>query len=125
MGESSSLFMHRSLWDDLGGLDERFDLPGGGLVNHDLYRRACGLPGIDLIQLLGEGTFHQFHGGAATSLRYGWDEMHDGYVSIRGEPYRPPQNSQLYECKVPGQLLGHVEHSARLALDAARSKKSG
>ena len=33
------------LWDELGGLDERFALPGGGLANHDLYRRACELPG--------------------------------------------------------------------------------
>ncbi len=44
-GESSSLFMPRSLWEELGGLDVRFPLPGGGLANHDLYRRACPLPG--------------------------------------------------------------------------------
>ena len=45
MGESSSLFLSRELWTELGGLDEQFDLPGGGLVNHDLYRRACALRG--------------------------------------------------------------------------------
>ena len=69
MGESSSLFLRRGVWDELGGLDERFDLPGGGLVNHDLYLRACSLPDIQLVVLLGEGTFHQLHGGAATSGR--------------------------------------------------------
>ena len=31
---------------ELGGLDERFVLPGGGLSNHDLYRRACELDGV-------------------------------------------------------------------------------
>ena len=41
MGESSALFMPKQLWRELGGLDERFAMPGGGLVNHDLYRRAC------------------------------------------------------------------------------------
>ena len=43
--ESSSLFLRAETWRALDGLDERFDLPGGGLVNHDLYERACGLPG--------------------------------------------------------------------------------
>ena len=85
MGESSALFMPRELWRELGGLDERFVLPGGGLVNHDLYRRACALDGVQLVVLLGEGTFHQYHGGAATSARYTWDEMHAEYESIRGE----------------------------------------
>ena len=42
MGESSSLFAWRETWNELGGLDERFVLPGGGLVNHDLYRRGAG-----------------------------------------------------------------------------------
>ena len=83
-GESSSLFCPRAIWDELGGLDERFALPGGGLVNHDLYRRACALEGVELIVLLGEGTFHQYHGGAATSRRYSWDEMHADYQAIIG-----------------------------------------
>ena len=67
MGESSSLFLTRELWRELGGLDERFALPGGGLVNHDLYRRACALDDVQLVVMLGEGTFHQIHGGASTS----------------------------------------------------------
>ena len=92
MGESSSLFCSPAIWEELGGLDERFALPGGGLVNHDLYRRACALPSIELVVLLGEGTFHQYHGGAATSRRHSWDEMHADYEAIRGEPHRPPAN---------------------------------
>lgn len=117
MGESSSLFLPDRLWRALDGLDERFDLPGGGLVNHDLYRRACSLPGTRLIELLGEGTFHQFHGGAATSRRFGWEEMNDGYQAVRGRPYRPPEDQPLYLGSVPAAALGHIEHSARLALD--------
>src|SRR5581483_9041619 len=52
---------------ELGGFDERFASPGGGYVNLDAYRRALDLPRTRLIVLLGEGTFHQVHGGAATS----------------------------------------------------------
>lgn len=118
MGESSSLFMHRSRWDEVGGLDEVFDLPGGGLVNHDLYSRACAIEGIQLVELLGEATFHQFHGGAATTRRFGWAEMHDQYKRLRGgDRYIPPSNQPLYLGRVPDATLPHLERSARLASD--------
>ena len=116
-GESNSLFMPRPLWEELGGLDVSFTLPGGGLANHDLYRRACQLPGIELIELLGEGTFHQYHGGAATSRRFSFDEMHADYQAIRGKPYRPPTNRALYVGSVHPSVLAHIERSARLAIE--------
>ena len=117
MGESSSLFLEASMWHELGGLDEAFDLPGGGLVNHDLYYRACSMPRVQLVELLGEGTFHQFHGGAATSRRFGWAEMDAGYQALRGRPYRPPELAPLYVGRVPPSYLPHLERSARLAAD--------
>jgi hypothetical protein len=117
MGESSSLFLPRVLWEELGGLDERFDLPGGGLVNDDLYHRACSLPDVELIELLGEGTFHQFHGGAATTRRFGWAEMQAQHRAIRGHDYRPPDLRPTYLGTVSHSYLGHVERSARLAID--------
>lgn len=120
MGESSSLFLPAALWAELGGLDERFDLPGGGLVNHDLYRRACTADGVRLLQLLGEGTFHQYHGGAATSRRYGHEEMQAGYVALRGERYRPPDLRPTYLGTVPPTLLEHLETSVRLARSGFR-----
>jgi hypothetical protein len=123
MGESSSLFLTRDMWDDLGGLDERFALPGGGLVNHDLYRRACALPDTTLVVMPGEGTFHQLHGGAATSRRFGWTAMHDDYVSIRGAPYRPPERDPVYFGRVPPQALVHAERSARLAIERRERRR--
>ncbi len=124
MGESNSLFMHRSRWDQLGGLDERFELPAGGLANHDLFRRACALEGVELVVMLGEGTFHQFHGGAATSRRLTWDDMHADYEAIRGEPYRPPQNRPLYVGRLPDEALSHIERSARLAIERTTRARS-
>ena len=118
IGESNGLFMPRALWEELGGLDERFELPGGGLSNHDLFRRACELDGVQLVVLLGEGTFHQIHGGAATSGRLTWDEMHDEYTALRGRPYAPPRNARLYLGEVPATTLSIVADSATRALDA-------
>jgi hypothetical protein len=120
MGESSALFMLRETWRNLNGLDERFELPGGGLVNHDLYRRACALKDARLIVLLGEGTFHQFHAGAATSRRLKWDEMHAEYETLRGEEYRPPPNAPLYLGAVPPSALPHLEQSVQLAMKRSR-----
>ena len=118
MGESNGLFMPKAMWDELGGLDESFALPGGGLSNHDLYRRACELDGAELVVLLGEGTFHQIHGGAATSGRFGWKEMHDEYVALRGRDYQPPQNAPRYVGRVPAAALDALAESVRLALEA-------
>ena len=120
-GESSSLFCPRPMWDELGGLDERFALPGGGLVNHDLYRRACALDDIELIVLLGEGTFHQYHGGAATTRRYSWDEMAAEYLAITGAAHRPPEKTPLYVGRVRPALLPLVERSARQAINRLAS----
>jgi glycosyltransferase involved in cell wall biosynthesis len=65
--ESNCLFVSRALFDRLGGFDERYEEAGGGLVNLDFYARA--VAAADHVwTLLGEGTFHQVHGGAATSL---------------------------------------------------------
>jgi glycosyltransferase involved in cell wall biosynthesis len=118
MGESNALFLHRSVWRELGGIEEAFVLPGGGLSNHDLFRRACELDGAQLIVLLGEGTFHQMHGGAATSGRFGWDEMHAEYVTLRNRAYAPPRNERLYFGEVPDTTLPIVNDSAAWAIDA-------
>jgi hypothetical protein len=122
-GESSSLFCPRPIWDELGGLDERFALPGGGLVNHDLYNRACALEGVELIVLLGEGTFHQYHGGAGTTRRFSWDEMAADYQAITGIAHRPPAREPVYAGRVPPALLPLVERSARQA--AQRTARPG
>ena len=124
-GESSSLFCPRAIWDELGGLDERFTLPGGGLVNHDLYRRACALDEAELIVLLGEGTFHQHHGGAATSRRYTWEEMHAQYEAVTGAAHRPPDNHPLFVGPARPALLPLIERSAQQAAVRLARERTG
>lgn len=89
--ESNALFLSRELWTELGGFDEAFASPGGGLVNHDLLIRACGLPATDVFLLANEGTFHQVHGGTSTnSPDSRWDEFAAEYAQIRGRPWAQP-----------------------------------
>ncbi|MEY2518426.1 MAG: hypothetical protein QOF24_185 [Verrucomicrobiota bacterium] len=96
IAESNALFMSRASWDVLGDFDERFDAPGGGLVNHDVFRRALELPAAELVLLLGEGTFHQFHRGVATNASVeraagNWTRWMRQYERIKGRTYEWPR----------------------------------
>jgi hypothetical protein len=74
------------------------------------------LPGAQLVVLLGEGTFHQIHGGATTSRRFDRADMEAEYERLRGEPYTPPTNEVLYVGRVPAPTLPHLERSVRWAV---------
>jgi hypothetical protein len=89
MFESNCLFLKRSLFQELGGVDESFNLPGGGLVNLDIFKRAVESPRVTPIQIIGEGSFHQLHGGITTnSDGDGRDALlrtyREQYAEIRG-----------------------------------------
>lgn len=106
INESNAIFMRRRLWDELEGYDERFTSPGGGYVNLDTLCRAVALPDVAFVTLLGEGTFHQVHGGVATN---GTGAMHETwqaeYTTIRGRPFRTPSyRSQYLGCMPPNAL---------------------
>ena len=110
--ESNALFLPKKLWEELGGYDERFRLPGGGLVNLDSYVRACALPDSPLIRLLGEGTYHQVHGGVATNATdRPWDTFHKEYIAIRGNPFAMPDRAPLFL----GYVDRHVIQSVALS----------
>jgi cephalosporin hydroxylase/GT2 family glycosyltransferase len=66
--ESNCLFVPRKLLEQLGGFDESFSMPGGGYANLDFFERLALSPGIAAASILGEGTFHQFHGGITTNI---------------------------------------------------------
>ena len=111
--ESNALFMHRDLWHELGGYDERFQTPGGGFVNLDTFARAVELPEVTMVTLLGEGTFHQVHGGAATStLGVLIDRFQAEYLNVRGKPYTPPSYETLYFGRAHPSVLPSIEGSA-------------
>jgi len=91
ISESNALFLTRAMWTELGGYDARFASPGGGLVNLDTYKRACALPDSQLIVLLGEGTFHQFHDGIATNSKTSPHELFaEEYLRLRGKSFSQP-----------------------------------
>jgi hypothetical protein len=117
--ESNALFLKREIWEKLEGFDERFDAPGGGLVNLDTFRRAIEMPNARLVRLLGEGTFHQLPGGTATNAPI--DQLHpalarwnEQYTAIRGGPFTIPipANEPTYIGVLPRPMLVRFLRSA-------------
>lgn len=111
--ESNAVAVRRDTFDRLGGFDERFRTPGGGLVNLDFLLRAS-VAARPVVHLLGEGTFHQFHGGVATNVpfaRHPFPTFHDEYVALRGVPFAPAATRPTVLGAVPPQALPFLETS--------------
>ena len=98
VNESCCTFLSRESFDSLGGYDESFVSPGGGFVNLDFFLRASQRADADLIILLGEGSFHQIHGGVASNAADpdGWKVFAAEYEAIRGFPYVDPELEPVY-----------------------------
>jgi hypothetical protein len=96
IGGSNSFSMSRSLFDVVGGYDERFLSPGGGLANREIFERYVCRPNAVNICILAEGTFHQVHGGAATSRIHPPEYFRDEYRKIFGKEYRRLNYKSLY-----------------------------
>jgi hypothetical protein len=115
--ESNGLFLSRGTWDLLGGVDERFDAPGGGFLNLDTLIQAFAPPNSKLVILLGEATFHQFHGGIATNANYrtiseAVAKWRTQYEAIRGKPWNPPRPpSRTFLGVLPPAALVHFARS--------------
>lgn len=108
--ESTAIFMRKSKYDSLGGYDEKFDLAGGGLANLDFYKRACEYDNDELIILLGEGTFHQLHGGISSITKSPdyFENASCQYLQLKGKPFVPPGKNPIYYGCVASQAVRWV-----------------
>ena len=103
----------------LGGFDERFTSRGGGLVALDFFQRAVAREHSDYVMLLGEGSFHQFHGGVASNApkaAHPWKEFHDEYVRIHGKPFARVPHRPFYFGTLPNEALAAARVSAEHGL---------
>jgi cephalosporin hydroxylase len=95
--ESNCLFAPRTLLEQVGGFDEAFGMPGGGYTNLDLYERLASTPGVRVVTILGEGSFHQLHGGTTTNQpdplerRRRVRSYANHFAELRGRPFMGPE----------------------------------
>jgi cephalosporin hydroxylase/GT2 family glycosyltransferase len=114
--ESNCLFVPRKLLEQFGGFDEAFSMPGGGYANLDLFERLALSPGVTPASILGEGTFHQFHGGTTTNVADD-AERRERVVSYR-EHFEELRGRQL------AGLDRAVHYVGAMATKAARRTRS-
>jgi hypothetical protein len=65
----------------------------------DFFKRALQDSSIDPVMLIGEGSFHQFHGGTATNVppdEHPWAAFAKEYEQIRGEPYAAIKEAKVH-----------------------------
>ena len=122
INESNALFLRREAWDALQGFDQRFVAPGGGYANLDLLERAVHLPGATVVTVLGEGTFHQVHGGVATNATEDMTVVFNAeYRSIRGRDFQTVAYQSVYVGWVADNALQSIAASCETAVRASRS----
>jgi len=88
--EVSWFCMSKAKFETLGGFNPAFQTPGGGLCNHEFRNRAVTAPDMTSAVILGEGVFHQAHGGAATGALPNARPnkmFNDEYKRIIGKPF--------------------------------------
>lgn len=136
--ESNCFTIKRDLLLDMGGFDEGFTSPGGGLVNLDLFKRIVEQKDIPSVALIGEAVFHQFHGGVATNSprdeNSPLSKFFQEYQKIRGEEYQAPTYSPHFwghisaECKeffgIKSKKFGLAKHRLNSSMMTKRVEQA-
>jgi cephalosporin hydroxylase len=105
--ESNCLFVPRRLLEQVGGFDESFSVPGGGYANLDFYERLGSSPDVTVATIIGEGSFHQVHGGTTTNVvdtderQRRIDGFAEQYDQLRGRPFRGPIRTTHFVGSMP------------------------
>lgn len=120
IAESNCIALPRRSALEMGGYSEDFVTLGGGYANLDFYARAQQLENHQLVYLLGEGTFHQVHGGVATNRD---DTPHDAYR----DEYKKIRGKEFETTPLPEDVfyLGNIHSSSKKVLvDSAKELQS-
>lgn len=115
MSESNCLFLCAADFAALGGFDPGFDMPGAGFANLDLFARASHLPGMTVVALIGEASFHQYHEGTTTNVTDAEKENRvrrysAAFETLRGHVYEPVDKSRI---KFRGAIRSDFAMNAR------------
>jgi glycosyltransferase involved in cell wall biosynthesis len=119
MYESGCFAMKRDAFLALGGFDEAFRSPGGGLVNLDFFERAVTSDAVQYVMLLGEGTFHQVHGGVGSNAplsNHPFPQFAAEYERLRGKRYERPLRRPFFMGQIGNEALAASRASASAGL---------
>jgi cephalosporin hydroxylase/glycosyltransferase involved in cell wall biosynthesis len=102
VSESNCLFLPAELYSRIGGFDEGFETPGAGFANLDLFRRAADAAD-EVVALVGEASFHQYHGGMTTNVEDAEKDVRvrayaSQYAQMRGAEFESVPYDRLKVC---------------------------
>ncbi|MEP2829416.1 glycosyltransferase family A protein [Parvibaculum sp.] len=122
--ESNFIALSVRKWNEVGGMDSRYNDFGGGNANLDLYKRLLDPPGVPYYLLFGEGSFHQFHGGVTTGTRSEernkvYRQLTEQDIAIRGEDRSAPKAKPI----LFGYARPPVYRFLRQSLDKAQKTR--
>jgi cephalosporin hydroxylase/predicted O-methyltransferase YrrM len=109
--ESNCIFVPRRLLEQVGGMDEGFSMPGGGFVNLDFFERMVSSPDVNRVDILGEGSFHQIHGGTTTNATEDAARLdliksyYNHYAELKGRAFQAPTRQAYYVGTLPDGAL--------------------
>ena len=113
------MFLRRAVWEELGGWYERFDFPGGGLLNLDTYGRAIELAGRRVRFAVGRrdlppAAWRDATNAPLENFLANWDDWHGQYRAIRGRDFRPayPKTPPTFLGTLPRPALSHFLREA-------------
>jgi cephalosporin hydroxylase len=107
--ESNCMFVSRTQLEQVGGFDESFDEPGGGYANLELYERLGNAPDVTVCSMIGEGSFHQVHGGTTTNQTDSTARRHRifgysrHYAELRGRGFKGPGKPLHFVGRLPNE----------------------
>lgn len=85
--------------EDIDGFDERFRSSGGGLINLHVHNQLILHADLRPVMLLGEASFHQFHGGVATNVplaEHPFQQYAAEYEALLGKRFASQWREPLY-----------------------------
>ncbi|MCD6581792.1 MAG: glycosyltransferase family 2 protein [Desulfuromusa sp.] len=117
--ESNCFFMRKDSFLQMGGFNLRFTEAGGGLAILDLFHAMVSNLKQEYIVLLGEGSFHQFHGGVASNAPFNehpWERFHKQYQAIKGHPFQVVVRQPLFFGEIPLEAASWSRLCAQVGL---------
>jgi glycosyltransferase involved in cell wall biosynthesis len=115
--ECCTLFAHRQHFQRIGPADERFNLRGGGSINLHILRALGISTDIEPVVLLGEGSFHQMHGGVTTTVQESREhtlkQFNQQLNDIWGGEFQPLSRQPTLLGTIPANAYLHFEHACQ------------
>lgn len=107
LAESNCFMVKTSHMRDIS-FHQGFISKGGGLINLSVFKDLIEIKQLQVYALIGEATFHQFHGGAASNIsmaEHPVQEYRKEYKSIMGKEFSVPKYNPIYYGDINNDLI--------------------